>query len=79
MPTYEFIARLPADRVSAVDLRDLQVTVYRMDSGQVVHPTPEHPLREHVGHVAEEVATLRGIHIDRLPQELRIRIERALN
>jgi hypothetical protein len=78
VPSFEFTARIPADRVSTVNLPDLQVAVYRLDSGQVIHPTTERPLREHVGQLAEEVATLRGIHTDRLPEHLRAGIERAL-
>jgi hypothetical protein len=78
MPSYEFTARFPADEVSTVNLPDLQVTVYRLDPGQAVSLTADRPLREHVGRVAQEVATLRGIRTERLPQEVRASLERAL-
>ena len=78
VPSYEFTARVPLDRLSAFNLPDLQVAVYRLDSGQVVHPTANRPLRELVGRIAEEVAALRGIRTDRLPAEVRDGLERAL-
>jgi hypothetical protein len=78
VPSYEFTARVPVDRLSPVNLPDLQVSVYRLDSGEVLRPSPERPLREHAGHLAEEVAVMRGIRTERLPAEVRAGLERAL-
>lgn len=78
VPTYEFTARVPVDKVTPVNLPDLQVIVYRLDSTQVINATPDRPLREQAGRQAEEVAALRGINRERLPHELRASIDRAL-
>jgi hypothetical protein len=78
VPSYEFTARVPVGKVTSANLPDLQVAVYRLDSTQIIHATPEQPLHQQAGRLAEEVATLRGIHRERLPHELRASIDRAL-
>jgi hypothetical protein len=78
VPSFEFTARIPADQVSAVSLEDIQIGVYRMDSGQVVSTASEQPLHRQAGHLMEEVATLRGIHAEQLPHELRARLDDAV-
>jgi hypothetical protein len=78
VPSFEFTARVPADQVSAVSLPDLQIAVYRMDSSQVVNPAFDQPLHAQAGHLVKEVATLRGIHAEQLPPELRARLDDAV-
>jgi hypothetical protein len=75
VPSYEFTARFPAGGLSPGDLPDLQVTVYRLDGGQAV-PLPT--LREQSGRATREVAALRGIRTEGLPQAVRVDLERAL-
>lgn len=79
VPSYEFTARVPADQVSTTNLPDLQVAVYRLDSDQATQLATDQPLREQVGRVAKEVSRLRGVHIEQLPQQVRVSLERALD
>ena len=77
-PSYEFTARVAIGQVSLDTVRDLDISVYRLDSTQ---PTPlrsDEPLRARVGRVAEEVTALRGIRLEQLPQAVRLRLEQAL-
>jgi hypothetical protein len=77
-PTSEFTARVPIGKVSLDTIRDLDISLYQLDSTQ---PTPlrsDEPLRARVGRLAEEVTVLRGIRLEQLPQEVRVRLERAL-
>jgi hypothetical protein len=78
LPSYEFTARVPADQVSAVNLPDLHVAVYKLDSGQATRLTADRPLLAQVGRTAEEVASLRGVHVEQLPHDVRAGLERAL-
>jgi hypothetical protein len=76
--SYEFAARVPADRLSRVNLPDVEVAVYRLDASQAVHATQDQPLRVREGQAAVEVARLNGIHVEQLPAEVRDSIEQAL-
>lgn len=78
VPSYEFTARVPAERLSRVNLPDVQVAVYRLDASQVVHATNVQPLQAQAGHVAEEVARLNGIRMEELPTDARNNIEQVL-
>lgn len=78
VPSYEFTVRIPVERLSRVNLPDVQVTVYRLDASQVIHATNAQPLQAQTGHVVEEVARLNGIRMEELPTDARNNIEQAL-
>src|SRR5262245_9725168 len=75
---YQLTVRVPLDRISSASLADLQVAVYRLDGTQPIQPTPQQPLHEQAGRLATEVATLRGIRTEQLPEDLRASLDRAL-
>jgi hypothetical protein len=76
VPSYDFTARVPAAEVSSANLPDVQVAIYRLEGGQVVQPRQNRPLPEQVGHLVQEVARLRGIHLEELPQDVRAQFDR---
>jgi hypothetical protein len=76
-PVAEFNVRVPHGKLSLSSLPRTEIALYRVKEDSPETAIRSGPLPEQFGRQLREVARLKGIHIDRLPQAIQGRLRRA--
>jgi hypothetical protein len=76
--THDVIVRVPSDAVSLRALPRVDVALYRLKEGPLPKADDDRPLTARFTKELREVARLRGIELDALPQDARAEARRAL-
>jgi hypothetical protein len=77
-PSYEFIARVPKDKISLETLPQVEVTLHGIKEGPVPRTEGPEPLAAVHPRQLREVARLSGIKLEDLPRSVRAQARRAL-
>ena len=78
LETYEFNVRIPQDEVSRRSLRSLQITLYQTAEIPETRSIEAGPLKKQFKQDLREIGNLKGIELDKLPDNVRQQMDRYL-